>query len=139
MNPVAPVSRMFAKVDGKNTTPARRTQSKVQAVAGQPKLNDGRTVVDCEGFAALNEQVLGKIKDKSGKPMFELQQVQNNSHIMTAVFRRGDPGNEPFMVNNDQIQPISQENVAKAKGLSGGNMNTPSMREWLDDLNRTGD
>ncbi|QRN97043.1 hypothetical protein JRI60_50180 [Archangium violaceum] len=90
-----------------------------KSFADQPRLKDGRQVIDCEGFAALTERVLGPIQDPATKkPMFELMQSATDNHAITGVFRRGDPFNKPFMVSNDSVTPIPDHAMENAKKLA---------------------
>ena len=103
------------------------------SLSGQPTLKDGKKLVDCEGFAALNERILGGIQDPATKkPMFDLIQTSSGNHILTGVFKKSDPLKEPFVVNNNNVQNISAEDIEKTKKLSKpGTANTEIGEKFL--------
>ncbi len=73
----------------------------------QPRLRDGRTVIDCEGFSAITERVFaGLQRAGSSEPMFDVVHSANNCHVVTGVFVRGRPTNEGFVVTNSYAVPI---------------------------------
>ena len=71
----------------------------------QPIGKDGRRMIDCEGYSALTENVLGGLK-KDGKPMFDIQHGAGPGHVFTGVFPHGGDPRKGFIVNNDQIQDV---------------------------------
>ncbi|MCI0412026.1 hypothetical protein L0222_04395 [bacterium] len=71
----------------------------------QPVGKDGKRLIDCEGYAALTENVLGDLK-KDGKPLFDIQHGAGPGHVFTGVFPHGGDPRKGFIVNNDQIQDV---------------------------------
>lgn len=102
-----------------------------KSLADQPKLKDGRTVIDCEGFAAITERLLAPVKDPAGKPMFEIMQGATPNHAIVGVFRAGDPFKAPFMVSNNSVTTIPQDTVDSGKKLSRPGQQTEVTQKWL--------
>jgi len=102
-----------------------------KAFADQPKLKDGRVVIDCEGFAALTQNLIKDIKDpKTKQPMFEMMQGATPNHAIVGVFRKGAPFQEPFMVSNDRVTPMPPDLVDNAKRLNTKGQ-TESAEKWM--------
>jgi hypothetical protein len=99
----------------------------------QPKLADGRTLIDCEGFAALNECILGPIQDpKTRKPMFEMMHAESGDHIATGFFKKDDPLRAPFTVNNEKVSDVPPEKIALLKKMSKPGQATGEVgQRWL--------
>ncbi|MBI2568019.1 MAG: hypothetical protein HYV63_13400 [Candidatus Schekmanbacteria bacterium] len=87
---------------------------------GQPTLKDGRKVIDCEGYSALTENILGGLKDKRNKnqPMFDITHASTSNHIITGVFPRDKNAGQPFFVNNNVPSEITREDYAAAAGYA---------------------
>lgn len=102
------------------------------ALADQPKLDDRRTVIDCEGYAALTERLLGGIKEPgTQKPMFELMQGATPNHAIVGVFRAGRPYDAPFMVSNDTVTTIPKDSVESARKLAGAKSSDEAVQKFL--------
>ena len=71
----------------------------------QPLAKDGKRLIDCEGYAAMTQSVLGGLK-KDGKPMFDIQHGAGPGHVFTGVFPHGGDPRKGFVVSNDQIQDV---------------------------------
>ena len=86
------------------------------AFKDQPSLKDGRKIIDCEGYAAMTEKMLGGIQDPATKkPMFELEHVKSPDHTMVGVFRAGDPSHSGFTVNNNEVKNVTPAQLEQAK------------------------
>jgi hypothetical protein len=111
---------------------AKDANGMVSSFKDQPMLKDGRTVIDCEGFAALTEKILGNIKEPgTQKPMFELMQGATPDHAITGVFRSGDPFSKPFMVSNDKVSPVTADTLESARKLNTKPGQTESLQKFL--------
>lgn len=75
-------------------------------VQEQPLAKDGKRLVDCEGFAALTENIMGGVKAKNGQPMFDIQHSATSSHVVCGVFPRGADKREGFVVDNTQVRDL---------------------------------
>jgi hypothetical protein len=73
--------------------------------AQQPVAKDGKRLIDCEGYAALTENVLGGIK-KNGQPMFEIQHSASSGHVVAGVFPRGGDPRDGFVVDNTNVRDL---------------------------------
>ncbi len=82
----------------------------------QPVGKDGKRLIDCEGYAAITENVLGNIK-KDGKPMFDIMHGAGPGHVMCGVYPHGGDPRKGFIVNNDQIQDVKWDS-RHDKGLN---------------------
>jgi hypothetical protein len=80
-------------------------------IAAQPVAKDGRRLIDCEGFAALSENVLGGIR-KNGQPMFDVKLASTSSHITCGVFPHGGDPRNGFVVDNANANPIPTDNIS---------------------------
>lgn len=73
--------------------------------AQQPLAKDGKRLVDCEGFSALAENVLGGIK-KNGQPMFDIKHAASPGHVVTAIFPHGGDIKKGFIVDNTEVSDV---------------------------------
>lgn len=71
----------------------------------QPVAKDGKRLIDCEGYAALTENVLGGLK-KNGQPMFDIQHGQSAEHVVAGVFPHGGDPTKGFVVDNDTTRDV---------------------------------
>ncbi|HSE41136.1 MAG TPA: hypothetical protein VLH08_10270 [Acidobacteriota bacterium] len=71
----------------------------------QPVAKDGKRLIDCEGYSALTENILGGIK-KNDKPMFDIMHGSGGGHVITGVFPHGGDPRKGFVVSNDQIDNV---------------------------------
>ena len=69
----------------------------------QPLAKDGKRLIDCEGYSAMTENILGGIK-KDGKPMFDIMHGAGGGHVITGVYPHGGDPRKGFIVSNDQVQ-----------------------------------
>lgn len=72
----------------------------------QPIAKDGKRLIDCEGFSALTESVLGGIK-KNGQPMFDIYHAGSKEHVVAGVFPHGGDLKKGFIVDNESVKDIS--------------------------------
>ncbi|MCI0444685.1 hypothetical protein L0244_26110 [bacterium] len=86
--------------------------------AQQPIGKDGKRLIDCEGYSAMTEDILGGIK-KDGKPMFDIMHGAGGGHVITGVYPHGGDPRKGFIVSNDQVisdikwDPAQDKNYAK--------------------------
>jgi hypothetical protein len=80
----------------------------------QPIAKDGKRLIDCEGFAAMGENILGGLK-KNGQPMFDVKLAESSSHITAGFFPHGGDPRNGFVVDNESANKIP---------------NTVSARDW---------
>jgi hypothetical protein len=84
----------------------------------QPLAKDGKRLIDCEGYSAMTENILGGIK-KDGKPMFDIMHGAGGGHVITGVYPHGGDPRKGFIVSNDQVisdikwDPAQDQNYAK--------------------------
>lgn len=85
----------------------------------QPVAKDGKRLIDCEGYSALTENVLGGLK-KNGQPMFDILHGASNQHVTTAVFPHGGDIRKGFIVDNEnatsfpKLNPQLEKDFAKS-------------------------
>ncbi len=71
----------------------------------QPTAKDGKRLIDCEGYSAMTENILGGVQ-KNGKPMFDIMHGAGGGHVITGVYPHdGDP-RKGFIVSNDKIDDV---------------------------------
>ncbi len=98
---------------GVDWKPALDPKALDKSFAGQPVAKDGKKLIDCEGFAALTEGVLGGCQ-KGGAPMFDIKHSASSVHVVCGVFVRGKDPKEGFVVDNDSVKDL------KSYGDRGG-------------------
>jgi hypothetical protein len=91
---------------GVDWKPALDPKNVDQAFSQQPVAKDGKRLVDCEGYAALTENVLGGLKGKNGQPMFDIQHGSSDSHVVCGVFPHGGDPRKGFVVDNTDCKDI---------------------------------
>jgi hypothetical protein len=78
----------------------------------QPVAKDGKRLIDCEGFSALTENVLGGIK-KNGQPMFDIMHAASSVHVIAGVFPHGGDPKKGFIVDNSEIHDVTMNPLAE--------------------------
>jgi hypothetical protein len=68
----------------------------------QPLAKDGKRLIDCEGYSAMTENILGGIK-KDGKPMFDIMHGAGGGHVITGVYPHGGDPRKGFIVSNNKV------------------------------------
>ena len=68
--------------------------------------NNGKRLIDCEGFAAMSENVLGGLK-KNGQPMFDVKLSSSAEHVVCGVFPHGGDPKGGFVVDNYNVRDLS--------------------------------
>ena len=71
----------------------------------QPLGKDGKRLIDCEGYSAMTENILGGIK-KDGKPMFDIMHGAGGGHVITGVYPHGGDPRKGFIVSNDTVNDV---------------------------------
>lgn len=71
----------------------------------QPLAKDGKRLIDCEGYSAMTENILGGIK-KDGKPMFDIMHGAGGGHVITGVYPHGGDPRKGFIVSNDTVNDV---------------------------------
>ena len=98
-----------------------------QQFSEQPVHKDGKRMVDCEGYAALTESVLGDLKDPRGRQMFDIKHAASSNHVFTGVFPHGK-STGGFVVDNTNVQDL---NVPQGLEKDFKKGSTNSQREFL--------
>lgn len=88
-----------------NMSPSIRASSFDRLTWDLPRDRAGRTVIDCEGYGMLAERMLGRLRDRSGREVFQVQHAlaTDASHVIATVT---DRSNRSFIVNNDDVSPF---------------------------------
>lgn len=88
-----------------NMSPSTRASSFDHLTWDLPRDRAGRTVIDCEGYGMLAERMLGRLHDRSGREVFQVQHAlaTDASHVIATVT---DRANRSFIVNNDDVSPF---------------------------------
>jgi len=98
-----------------------------EILANQPSDKAGRKFLDCKSYTYMNEAVLGNIKDKSGKPRFDVVHAGNEKHVVSGIFDK--KSGEGFVMNNHRADPVNtklaQDNPARAD-----EMRVRIMKNW---------
>ncbi len=89
-----------------------------QRFADQPLGKDGKRLIDCEGYAALTENVLGDLEGSKGQKMFDIKQASNGAHVFTGVFPHGKSSGG-FVVTSGEVAPLPLD-PRLAQGPVGG-------------------
>jgi hypothetical protein len=100
-----------------------------RSIEQQPVARDGKRLVDCEGFAALTENVMGGIKKKDGSAMFETKCAANNAHIVCGVYPKGGDPRDGFVVDNDQVRSLRPP--ARFDEMYNATKTDQTKKEWL--------
>ena len=89
----------------------------------QPIAKDGKRLVDCEGFSALTENVLGGIK-KNGQPMFDIMHSASPGHVVAGVFPHGGDPKKGFVVDNNEVKDVTLNPAMEKDFNSAANVDT---------------
>lgn len=106
-----------------------------QRFGEQPIAKDGRRLIDCEGFAALSENVLGGLK-KNGQPMFDVKLSSSAEHVVCGVFPHGQDPKSGFVVDNYNVRDLALD-PAQAKDYDKTKDRDARMRFLLREHMRT--
>jgi hypothetical protein len=71
----------------------------------QPLAKDGKRLIDCEGYSAMTENILGGIQ-KNGQPMFDIMHGAGGGHVITGVYPHGGDPRKGFVVSNDTVNDV---------------------------------
>lgn len=72
----------------------------------QPIAKDGKRLIDCEGYSALTESVMGDLKKPNGQKMFDVLHASPAGHVVTGVFPRGGDQRDGFVVDNHNVRSV---------------------------------
>ena len=89
----------------------------------QPDAKDGKRLIDCEGFSALSENVLGGIK-KNGQPMFDIMHAGSPGHVVAGVFPHGGDPKQGFIVDNENVNGVTVNPLIEKQFNASSNMDT---------------
>jgi hypothetical protein len=89
----------------------------------QPVAKDGKRLIDCEGFSALTENVLGGIK-KNGQPMFDIMHSASPGHVVAGVFPHGGDPKKGFVVDNEKVHDMTLNPLMEKEFNSTPNADT---------------
>lgn len=118
---------------GVEWSPPITAQNVNERFADQPVGRDGKKLIDCEGYAALTENVLGDLKSPTGDKMFDVKQASNGAHVFTGVFPHGK-GTGGFAVSNSSIEPLpldprlAQGSVSRQREIALNGWNDAKMK-----------
>ena len=90
--------------------------------AQQPLAKDGKRLIDCEGYSAMTENILGGIQ-KDGKPMFDIMHGAGGGHVLTGVYPHGGDPRKGFIVSNDKVDDVKWD-PALDKDFAKGSLET---------------
>lgn len=86
------------------------------------QINDlaGRKIVDCEGYAYLNEKIIGGLKDEDGEQMFDIRYMSTTNHVIGGAFEKNGDGG--FSVNNDTVTHLPASEGGYSESDYSGHM-----------------
>ena len=95
----------------------------------QPIAVDGKRLIDCEGYAAMTENILGDLKQKNGKKMFDIKHGQSPEHVVTGVFPHGGDPRDGFVVDNDNSRNLREIPISEKDWRA--TPNPEARKNWL--------